>query len=253
LITTAACRNSERSDKPADTTSKETELIRLADSNPDSAMLKENLLQYYREAGNYDKAIAYVNGVISKDSINPRWWDIKGTLHIEDADTVNAIRSYENAIAIFPDPQYVMSLGILYAQTKNNRSLEMADALLVSKAKAEKEAYFIKGIYFSAVGDKKKALGFFDQCLKESYTYMPAYIEKSIILYDIGQVEDALAVLDKAVTLQNNFEEGYFYRGRCLEKLNRIPEAIESYQQALYYDPSYPEAKDALSRLGIKN
>ena len=59
-------------------------------------------------------------------------------------------------------------------------------------------------------------------------------------------------VLDKAVTLQNNFEEGYYYKGRTLEKLNRIKDAIEAYQMALAYDPEYIEAKDALGRLGIR-
>ena len=63
---------------------------------------------------------------------------------------------------------------------------------------------------------------------------------------------DALVVLDKAITLQNNFDEGYFYSGKCLEKLNRIPEAIQSYQNALIYDPEYIEAKEALKRLGVK-
>jgi tetratricopeptide (TPR) repeat protein len=60
-------------------------------------------------------------------------------------------------------------------------------------------------------------------------------------------------VLDKAVTLQNGFDEGYYYKGRCLEKLNRTPEAIEMYQRALMYDPGYVEAKQALSRLGVKS
>ena len=86
-----------------------------------------------------------------------------------------------------------------------------------------------------------------------NYTFMDAYREKALALYDQGNYKGALAVLDKAVTLQNNFEEGYFYRGRCLEKLNRLNEAIESYQMALLYGPGYIEAKEALAKLGFKN
>ena len=67
------------------------------------------------------------------------------------------------------------------------------------------------------------------------------------------QSTEALAVLDKALTLQNNFEEGYYFRGRCLEKLNRPMEAVEAYQMALSYDPQYVEAKEALAKLGVKN
>ena len=79
---------------------------------------------------------------------------------------------------------------------------------------------------------------------------MEAYREKGITLYD-WKFNEALTVLDKAVTLQNGFDEGYYYKGRCLEKLNKIPEAIEMYQRALLYDPQiYSEAKEALARLG---
>jgi len=59
-------------------------------------------------------------------------------------------------------------------------------------------------------------------------------------------------VLDKAITLQNSFDEGYYYSGQCLEKLNRKEEAIQAYQNALILDPEYIEAKDALAKLGVR-
>lgn len=220
---------------------------------PDSLLLRENLVQYYRDNGNYDMAIAATIAAIKKDSNNARLWDIKGTLHFEDGDTLNAIGSFEKAIEFFPDPQYIMSLGTLYAETKNVKALDMADALLIGKnAKADKEALFIKGLYYNYSGDKKKAIIFFDNALALDYTFMFAYREKSIALYDLGKFEPALEVLDKAITLQNNFEEGYYWSGRCLEKLNRTSEAIDDYKMALIYDPEYIEAKDALARLGVK-
>lgn len=82
---------------------------------------------------------------------------------------------------------------------------------------------------------------------------MYAYREKCIALYDLGKYKDALQVITKAITLQNGYEEGYYYEGRCLEKLNRKADAIESYQTALMYAPDYIEAKEALAKLGVKN
>ena len=64
-------------------------------------------------------------------------------------------------------------------------------------------------------------------------------------------MEDLL-VLEKAVKLNNSFEEGYYYMGRCFEKLNRKEDAIESYQTALIYAPDFSEAKEALANLGVK-
>jgi tetratricopeptide (TPR) repeat protein len=53
--------------------------------------------------------------------------------------------------------------------------------------------------------------------------------------------------------LQNNFDEGYYFKGKCYEKLGMIPQAIEAYQTALMYDPNYIEARDALGKLGVKS
>jgi tetratricopeptide (TPR) repeat protein len=78
---------------------------------------------------------------------------------------------------------------------------------------------------------------------------MYANREKAIALYSQTKYEEAIKVLNRAVTLQNNFDEGYFWLGKCYEKLNRKDEAIESYQNALLYDKNYIEAREALDRI----
>ena len=217
---------------------------------PDSFLLKEQLIQFYRDSEDYDKAIVAVTEALSKDSLNSRLWDIKATLHFENDDPLNAIKSFETALKINPSPRFLILLGSLYAQTKNIRALDMADALLQSKLpETEKEALFIKGFYYNYTGAYKQAIGFFDKCLALDHMHMFAYREKGIALYEMGKYEDAITVLDKAVTLQNKFDEGYYWLGRCLEKLNRPTEAIEEYKTALMYSPDYIEPKAALTRL----
>lgn len=220
---------------------------------PDLLLLKEELIQLYRDRAAYDKALTITNEALQTDSLNPRLWDIKATLHFENEDTLNAIASFENALKLNPSPRYLILLGSLYAQTKNVRALLIADALIKTKQpETEKEALFIKGLYQTYNGDKKAAISFFDKCLNLDNRHMFAYREKGIALYDMGKYEDAVTVLDKAVTLQNNFDEGYYWLGRCLEKLNKPNDAIEEYKTALLYAPDYVEAKDALERLSAK-
>ncbi|MBK8520335.1 MAG: tetratricopeptide repeat protein [Ferruginibacter sp.] len=217
---------------------------------PDLLLLKEELIQLYRDSAAYDKALTITNDALLNDSLNPRLWDIKATLHFENEDTLNAIASFENAFNLNPSPRYLILLGSLYAQTKSKRALLIADALIKTKQpETEKEALFIKGLYHTYTGDKKSAIGFFDKCLNLDNRHMFAYREKGIALYDMGKYDDAVTVLDKAVTLQNNFDEGYYWLGRCLEKLNKPNDAIEEYKTALLYSPDYVEAKDALERL----
>ena len=71
-------------------------------------------------------------------------------------------------------------------------------------------------------------------------------------MYNNGKYEEAINILNKATTLQNNFDEGYYWLGKCYEKLKKTDAAIESYKTALLYNPDYTEASDALGKLGVK-
>ncbi|MEP6617098.1 MAG: tetratricopeptide repeat protein [Ginsengibacter sp.] len=231
----------------------ESSLKNLISAYPDSLGLREDLIEYYRYLGNYDSALEITNQAIQKDSDVAELWDIKATLHFENEDTAASIKAFEKAISIYPLPEYLISLGTLYAQTKNPKALMIADALILGdRAKAQKEAIFIKGLYNNYTGNPKKAILYFDSCLRIDYTYMFAYREKAIALYDLGKYDEAVQVLTRAVTVQNNFDEGYYWLGQCYEKLNRRDEAIESYHKALLYDKDFVEAREALSRLEAK-
>ena len=250
-----ACNQGEKEDKQVitDPAGAEKQLRSAVTNHPDSLLLREKLIQYYRENGEYEQALAASDELLKKDSLNARFWDISATLYFENADTLKAIHAFEKAVSILPEPEYLMSLGSLYAQTKNPKALAVAGLLArAAGGKTEKEALFIEGLYHSYTGEKEKAISFFDQCLKMEYTFMPAYLEKGIALYDQSKYEEAIGVLGRAVTLQNNFAEGYYWQGRCFEKLNKSAGAAEAYHTALLYDPEYAEAKDGLSRLGVK-
>ncbi len=254
IILICSCNTGNNNKNPAPPKiSAEEQLKQAITKHPDSLELIQNLIELYRNNGDYDSAINLTNDLIKKDSDNVQLWDIKGTLFYENGDTLKAISAYETAINMYPMPEYVMALGTMYAQTKNLKALEMAGALLIAdKAKGQKEAWFIKGLYYTYTSNKKKAISYFDSCINKDYTYMFAYREKAIALYDLGKYEDALIVLTRATTVQNNFDEGYYWMGRCYEKLSMNKQAIESYHTALLYDKDFIEAKEALARLENK-
>jgi tetratricopeptide (TPR) repeat protein len=251
-----ACHEPEKQADSVSTTSAavQEETLKAAVKNyPDSLLILQNLVQYYTNGQNYDAALAFVNQALAKDSIRPDLWDLKSIVAAQKGDTALAMKSLEKAIGILPDPQYIIALGALYAETSNPLALDMADALLIgTKAKAEKEAYFIKGLYYTYKNEKEKAIPFFDKSIAASYTFMEAWLEKGLALYDLKKYKEAAEVLEKSISIQNNFDKGYYYLGQCYEKLNRTDEAIQAYQIALNYDPNYVEAKDALGKLGIK-
>ena len=232
------------------TVTKEDALKEAQKKYPDSIILIQNLAAYYLDIQNYDAALSTINNAIAKDSNNAELRDNESMIFAQKGDTINAIKSLEKAVDKLAAPQYIISLGALYAQSKNPQALAMADALLfANKAGAEKEAYFIKGLYYSYKNEKEKAIPFFDKCISINYTFMEAYLEKGIALYDLKKYSEAATVLQKAVMLQNSYDKGYYYLGRCFEKLNNIEDAVQAYQMALTYDPNYEETKDALARL----
>lgn len=217
---------------------------------PDSVILKENLIEAYRNEGYYDSAIAIANQELAKDKGSAYLWNIKATLYFENNDTLKAINSLEHAIDIYPLPEYMVALGTVYAEIKNKNALLIADQLLTNnKAKSGKDAYFIKGLYYNYTNDPQNAIVNLDSCLRVDFTYMYAYREKAIAFYDQAKYQEALKVLKRAVTIQNNFDEGYYWMGKCYEKLNQKQDAIQSYQNALLYDKNYAEARIALEKL----
>jgi tetratricopeptide (TPR) repeat protein len=223
------------------------------ESHPDSTILIQNLVYYYAKGQNYDGALGVLNKAIARDSANPFLWDMRGSISGEKGDTAQAIYCFEKAVQIYPEPTYIISLGALYAETSNPKALDLADALLEgSKARAEKEAYFIKGLYYSYKNEKEASIPFFEKCMLLDYNFMQAYLEKALSLYDLKKYTNAALVLEQAVKVQTQFDKGYYYLGQCYEKLNRREEAIEVYQIALEIDPNYQEAKDALGKLGLK-
>jgi tetratricopeptide (TPR) repeat protein len=48
-----------------------------------------------------------------------------------------------------------------------------------------------------------------------------------------------------------DYVQAHFNLGLALEKLGRVPEAIEHYRQALKLRPDLTAAKNALTRLGV--
>lgn len=258
LITIISCNNQNHDKenikaKSQEPTIQEKNLLKAISVFPDSLLLREHLIQYYRENDDFEKAIATTDAALKKDSLNDRLWEIKGNLYFENYDTSNAIIAINRAADINPLPKYIIPLASMYAQTGDSIALQIADFIVQTRmTETPKESYFIKGLYYNFTGNKKLAIVYFDKCLSLDYNFMFAYREKAIALYDLGRYEDAIAVLDKSVTVQTKFDEGYYWLGRCLEKTNKPKDAIEEYKNALLITPDYVEAKDALTRLGVK-
>jgi tetratricopeptide (TPR) repeat protein len=244
--------NTEKQNAGANVPEKEKQMRALIAKYPDSLLLKENLVEYFRENSNYSQAIAETDNAIKKDTASERLWYIKATLLTENDDTLHAITAWEKTISISAKPEYIMSLGTLYAFTKSPLALAMS-GILMNSTGSRYQGLFIQGLYYNNIGEKEKAITSFDQCMSIDYTNVLAYREKAIAQYDTGKYSDALKTLELAVAVKKTYDEAYYWMGRCYEKLNEKEQAEKSYRLALEIDPGYVEAKDALAKMGVIN
>src|SRR5450432_2747047 len=143
-----SCNNSNDDDAQSTTEPNPKESLKNAIKEfPDSLSLVQNLIEMYSGDGDYDSALSLTDQQIKKDSGNAYLWNMKATLLFENDDTLNAIKSLEHAINIYPLPEYLVALGTIYAEIKNPKSLFIADGLLkTNRVKSGKEAMFVKGL-----------------------------------------------------------------------------------------------------------
>jgi tetratricopeptide (TPR) repeat protein len=217
---------------------------------PDSLIAKENLLQYYRDSGMYEIAIRTNLEFLKKDSFNPRLHHILALLYLENEDSIHALDYFSKAYNLYNNPFDLTYAGALYARWGNEKSLICADTILTKfKEKSAKEAWLIKGVYYSTTNQNSKALTCFDSAIQFRFSFIEAYIEKAQTLIKINHLKEAISTLNKAVTITNNLPEAYYMIGDCEEKLHETDLAIEAYEKALMYDPDHDKANAALQRL----
>ena len=228
----------------------EDSILKLIDKNPDSLLLKENLIQRFRENEDYNNAIKNINNFLKTDSTNGRLWNIKAVLHFENGDTLKSIESFEKELIYLSSPTDSISLATLYAETKNPNAIDITSQLQKTyHSKYYKETEFINGLYNYYNNNFIIAIAHYEKCIDIDYTFMEAYREKAICLMSQKKYNEAIATLNKAVILKNNFDEGYYYLGICYEKIKNIELAKQSYGKALLYSPDYIEAQQALDKL----
>lgn len=242
----------------------------LADKKPDSAIaflegaLKElpgsfllqlSLARSYDKKGLVDEAMKICDDILSE---NPEQVDIlkmKADLLIRKDEPAGAILLLEKAYNITPfDIDLNYSLAFKYAEAKNSKVISLCDSLIrVDTINLHAEPYYYKGIYYSNINDKARAMAMFDQAIQRNYQYLNAHIEKGKILYEQKKFADALKVFSLANTISAKLPDAWYWMGRCQEAMGDKNEAKLNYQRALGLDPNFTDAQEALQKLLINN
>ena len=218
---------------------------------PNSLLLQLSLARGYDAANKTEEALKIGDMILEK---NPEQVDVlkmKADLLAKKGNTNEATAILEKAYTLTPfDVELNYILALKYAEAKNNRVLVLCDSLIrADSSGVHAEPYYYKGIYYSNINDKTKALSLFDEAVKHDYYFLDGYIEKGSLLYEMKRYPDALKVFNLALTISPKFADNYYWIAKCQQAMGQREEAKLNYQRAYGLDNTFIAAKDSADKL----
>lgn len=241
----------EQQQKAADLAVVQTLSKQLA-AQPDSLGIRYQLMNALARVQDYKAALRQNDTLLLNDSANAPVLFRRGVILLQSGDTAAAESALNNATVVAPmfaEPR--LQLAALYAGKSDARALSITDTLIrhAMETNVTSQARFIKGLYYSNINNKEKAIAQFDECIKNDYTFLEAYVEKGLLLYDLKNYAEALAVFEKSIVVSNTFAEGYYQAGRCEQALGNKEQARTYYQKTLGLDKNFTGVEEALKSL----
>lgn len=217
---------------------------------PENTEFSRRLGEIFLQNGQYRRALAEYENMLSRDSSNFEAWYDKGNVLLKMKDTANAITALETSFNLLPINYSGMALANIYVAKKDPRTLEICDILLArDSAAVQTEPLYMKGMYYSEINDNRNALKYFDECIRRDWKMTDAYIEKGIIYFESKNYAEALKTFTMAATVSNTDADAYYWIARCHEATGNMDDAITNYRRALALDETFTEAREALRRL----
>jgi len=237
----------------------------LKDKNPDSAviflnqalrelphsyLLRITLARSYDASNKTIDALKMCTQLLSTYPNSTEVLLLQSELLEKRGDTLRSVAPLERALAVAPRFDIALRLAYKYAETKNPKVLELCDSLIkMDSMGLHADPYYIKGDYYSNIGDNAKAIKLFDETIRHSYNYLNAYIEKGKILLDQKKINEAFKTFQLCNTIDPAFPDAYYYIGKCQETRGQKQDAKLSYQKAYSLDKTFSEAKEAADKL----
>jgi tetratricopeptide (TPR) repeat protein len=218
---------------------------------PNSFLLQLTLARSLTAQNKIDEALKICNDLLQKNPEQVDMLKIKAELLSKKGNAAEAISILEKAYRLTPyDIDLNYDLAYKYGESKNAKVIALCDSLIkIDTLGLHAEPYYYKGIYFSNINDKTRALTLFDLAIQHNYSYLNAHIEKGRVLYEQKKFSEALKSFQLANTISPKFPDAYFWIAKCQEATGQKAEARLNYQRAYALDNSFTEAKEAADKL----
>lgn len=218
---------------------------------PESILLKLSLARAYDLQNKTDEALRVAEDILR---INPEQVDVlkmKAELLDKKGDRAGSVTTLEKAYQLTPfDIELNYVLALKYAESKNSKVLALCDSL----AKADSlnihaEPYYYKGIYYSNINDKARALALFNEAIVRDYNFLDAHIEKGVIVYEQKKYPEAYTIFNTAMSISPKYADAYYWMAKAQQAMGQKEEARLNYQRAYGLDKTLVQAKDSADKL----
>ena len=218
---------------------------------PKSLFLQLSFARAYDAIGKTNEALAACDNILLQEPGQVNTLLLKSDLLLKKEDPTGAIKALEKAYSSMPSNREIINkLAYQYAETKNSNAIQLADSLISKDSqRLFAEPYYVKGMYYSNINERTKAIEFFDATIKQDHRYLNAYIEKGKILLDQKKTTEALKTFELANTITPSFPDAWYWMGRCQEIMGDKSEAKQNYEKAYELDNTFTEAKDAAEKI----
>jgi len=197
----------------------------------------------YAGLGQLDDAIKnYEDAIAIKPDYAKAHFNLAGSFH--DLDQMEeAVKSYEKTIEIEPS----------YAEAHNNlgnvfKDLEQSDAAVQSYKRALEikpdyvAAQYSLGIALQDLGQLDEAVKSYKAVLKLKPDFVEAINNLGITFYKLNQLDDAMKCYEKALILDSGFADAHNNIGIILLDIGQLDDAVNSYKAAIKIKPSFAQA-----------
>jgi len=179
---------------------------------PNSFLLQLTLARSLNAQNKTEEALAICNTMLQKNPEQVDMLKLKAELLAKKGNLTEAVGILEKAYRLTPyDIDLNYELAFKYAESRNAKVIALCDSIIrIDTLNLHAEPYYYKGIYFSNINDKTKALQQFDQAIQHDYYYLNAYIEKGRVMYEQKKYTAALQTFQLANSLSAKFPDAYF-------------------------------------------
>lgn len=214
---------------------------------PQSIYLQLMLARAYGAQNKIDEAIAACDKVLSIDSTQVNTIIYKSELAQQKGDNNTATVLLEKAVRLMPENLELSNrLAYQYAETKNPKAIGFSDLLIKNDSlQLHAEPYYVKGVYYTNVSDRAKAIEQFDLAIRHDHRMLNAYIEKGKIQLDQKKTADALKTFQLANTIAPAFPDAWYWIGRCQLVMGLKQDAKLNFEKAYGLDKTFTDAKEA--------